>query len=78
MKLPVITQPTRITLNTATLIDNFFTNRISKIIDSAIIVEDISDHLPIMTWIEITPKLNVNPRVTKGGGCLPLPLRFYA
>jgi exonuclease III len=59
--LPVITQPTRITLNTATLIDNFFTNRTSKIIDSAIIVEDISDHLPIMTWIDITPKLNVNP-----------------
>jgi Reverse transcriptase (RNA-dependent DNA polymerase)/Endonuclease-reverse transcriptase len=46
--LPVITRPTRITPNSATLIDNIFTNAWAKIIDSSIIASDISDHLPIL------------------------------
>ena len=50
--LPIITQPARITQNTATLIDNLFTNRVSKVIESTILTEDIiiyiSDHLPIL------------------------------
>ena len=44
--LPVILKPTRITYDTATLIDNFYTsNRDSH--KSAILTIDISDHLPI-------------------------------
>ena len=45
--LPVIVKPTRITHDTATLIDNFYTsNKDSH--QSAILLSDISDHLPIL------------------------------
>jgi endonuclease/exonuclease/phosphatase family metal-dependent hydrolase len=57
---PIITKPTRITADTATLIDNIFTNNIENYIDSSlngIIFSDISDHLPIVyiyvIWIVI-------------------------
>ena len=45
--LPCITRPTRITKNSATLIDNIIvsTEYIGRI-DSKILIEDISDHLP--------------------------------
>src|SRR6218665_2944304 len=46
--LPAITKPTRITSHSLTLIDNLFTNAWLNIIDSSIVVYDISDHLPIM------------------------------
>ena len=45
--LPVILKPTRITHETATLIDNFYISDISHY-ESAIILSDISDHLPIL------------------------------
>ena len=44
--LPVIHKPTRITHDTATLIDNFYTTDTATH-KSAIILNDISDHLPI-------------------------------
>ena len=51
--LPSITRLTRITQQSATLIDNIF---ISKILqhnfDSAVIINDISDHLPIITMMK--------------------------
>ena len=43
----LITRPTRITSNTATLIDNIFTNDIDNCAASGLFVTDISDHLPI-------------------------------
>ena len=52
--LPSITKPTRITSNTSTLIDNILSNCISKMIDSFIIVTDISDHLPVMVRVNLT------------------------
>ena len=52
--LPLITKPTRITSTTSTLIDNIFTNSIFKISYSAIVVSDISDHLPIIAWADLT------------------------
>ena len=45
--VPLITRPTRITSNTATLIDNIFTNDIDNCAASGLFVTDISDHLPI-------------------------------
>src|ERR1043165_8156647 len=54
--LPLILQPTRITTTTATLIDNIFTNSPASVTNSAIIISDISDHLPVITWIENTSK----------------------
>src|SRR6218665_3702851 len=46
----VINCPTRVTDNTATLMDNIYTNFNSNIVNPAIIINDLSDHFPIMTW----------------------------
>lgn len=46
--LPIITKPTRITEYSSTLIDNIYTNAWQKLIESTIIITDISDHLPIL------------------------------
>ena len=43
---PLITKPTRVTSNTATLIDNIFTNS-SRNSFNGILLSDISDHIPI-------------------------------
>ena len=50
---PSITKPTRITSKSATLIDNIFTNsRHSQ--TSGIIMTDLSDHLPIFVFTDLT------------------------
>ena len=69
---PVILRPTRITEFTATLIDNIYTNGHSYMcnMDSCILVEDISDHLPILLYIDfyrmLTGKVNAHPKRTFG------------
>ena len=47
MFIPIITRSTRLTAHTATLIDNIFTNCLTQNITNGIIINDISDHLPI-------------------------------
>ena len=49
--LPKIDRPTRINKNSATLIDNIFTNVHQADIESGLWIADISDHLPIFTII---------------------------
>jgi hypothetical protein len=44
---PVIKRPTRITSHSATLIDNIFTSELKAQIESGILIDDLSDHLPI-------------------------------
>ena len=44
--LPIISKPTRITDNSASVIDNFFINEPCNF-ESGIIIYDISDHFPI-------------------------------
>lgn len=44
---PIITRPSRITTDSATLIDNIFTNVIDNSIVSGLLINDISDHLPV-------------------------------
>ena len=44
---PKITRPSRITAHSATLIDNILTNVLEDNIVSGLLVNDISDHLPI-------------------------------
>ena len=44
---PRITRPTRITSHSATLIDNIFTNDIDNNTVSGLLINDISDHLPV-------------------------------
>src|ERR1700733_9640988 len=68
--LPAILRPTRITDTSATLIDNIFTNLWPQIVNSALLVSDISDHLPIMIWYsnsssskQITPESSNSRRL---------------
>ena len=44
---PLITKPTRIARNNATLIDNIFTNEIQCITKSGVYICDVSDYLPV-------------------------------
>lgn len=46
---PKITRPSRITSHCATLIDNIFTNDIDNTTVSGLLINDISDHLPVFT-----------------------------
>ena len=46
---PLINKPTIITNHSATLIDNIFTNAFRISHCSGILVNDLSDHLPIFT-----------------------------
>ena len=46
---PLISRPTRITSNSASLIDNIFTNEPTNCAVSGLLFTDISDHLPIFT-----------------------------
>ena len=47
---PLIDKPTRITQQSATLIDNIFTNILPAAFHSGIIYSDVSDHLPIFVF----------------------------
>jgi hypothetical protein len=49
--LPLINKPTRINTESCTLIDNIFTNNV-KHFNSGILINDLSDHLPIFTILE--------------------------
>ncbi len=53
--LPSISKPTRITEHTATLIDNIFLNNLTDNIEvnSGLLLEDISDHLPIFCILNV-------------------------
>ena len=50
MFVPLIDKPTRITAHSATLIDNIFTNNLSDKALNCILVNDLSDHLPILSY----------------------------
>src|SRR6218665_1404699 len=62
--MPTILRPTRITAFSATLIDNIFTNCPNYNMDSCILIDDISDHLPIMLCIDLfrtTSRVSTTP-----------------
>ena len=50
---PLIMRPTRITKESATIIDNIFTNELQRISPSGLIINDLSDHLPIFQIVII-------------------------
>ena len=60
---PCICLPTRITSHSSTLIDNFFCNDPSYITSPAIIMHDISDHLPISIHIKLSDDLGKSMHV---------------
>ena len=60
--LPTITRPTRITQQSATVIDNIFTSKIlQRNFDSALIINDMLDHLPIVTLFKQTKITDKSP-----------------
>jgi exonuclease III len=50
----IIDKPTRVASNSATLIDNFFTNCVRYSVSAGIILNDLSDHYPIIMRLELT------------------------
>ena len=60
--LPTITQPTRITQQSATLIDNIFISEVLQCnFDSAILIHDMLDHLPTLALKKQTKITDKNP-----------------
>ena len=45
--IPLISNPTRLTSYSATLIDNIFTNNLSQNVLNGVVLNDLSDHLPV-------------------------------
>ena|SRR6218665_2977345 len=54
--LPVINQPTRIVSTVSTLVDTIFTNVPRSVVETVglIVVSDIYDHLPLLSWLNTT------------------------
>ena len=61
---PQITKPTRVTNNSATLIDNIFTNIHNSNILSGILLTDITDHFPIFHITELNHTIETRPQAT--------------
>ena len=62
---PLITRPTRITRDTKTLIDHIFITGLNSHKQSGIIINDISDHLPIYVVTKYIHKETLNKTCTK-------------
>ena len=59
---PTITRPTQITNHSATLVDNIFISEsLHRNFESCILIEDISDHLPLLAMLKQTRLLNTEP-----------------
>ena len=63
---PLISMPTRISDNSATLIDNIFTNVTENILQvSGVLITDISDHFPIFHIgcpVNLSKSKSINPK----------------
>ena len=59
---PLITRPTRITCQSKTLIDNIFTPDVKSNIQSGLLINDTSDHLPIFQMTDIGINGNKNKK----------------
>ena len=51
---PLIIKPTRITKESVTIIDNILTNELLRVTSSGLIINDLSDHLPICKICDYT------------------------
>ena len=60
---PIINVPTRISNSTATVLDHFWTNIIDLPVKSAVIVNPVSDHLPV--YINLGVQNSVTELVTE-------------
>ena len=62
---PLITKPSRITGHSATLIDNIFTNEAKHENISGLIINDITDHLPIFTIFKYKIKKHIDKSIVQ-------------
>ena len=63
-QIPSITRPTRITKSSATLIDNIFVpTTLSLVFNSYLLVDDMSDHLPIVTILRDVELFSKSKRI---------------
>ena len=61
---PIIMRPSRVTQKSATLIDNIFiSEKFQRDYDSALLVTDTSDHLPIMCLLKQTKIIDKSPLI---------------
>ena len=65
--VPLFTRPTRVTADSATLIDNIFTNNINDFSHSTqgILVKDISDHYPVFHINKSIPSSDIDMYIYK-------------
>ena len=61
---PLIDRPTRITRDSASILDNIFTNVLNKQIKSGIFVNDITDHYPVFHVTDVLELQNNTPDFT--------------
>lgn len=61
---PVLTKPSRITSHSPTLIDNIFTNHLENNMVSGLLMNDISDHLPVCVIYECDCRRNKDINMT--------------
>ena len=62
---PLITKPSRITETSATLIDHIFTNSLENSIISGLVINDVSDHLPVFATFDCQMKRNTSENVDR-------------
>lgn len=60
---PMITKPTRISANRASLIDNIYSNTLEKNSYSGIIYDDLSDHFPVFGVVK--NRINIKHSISK-------------
>ena len=64
--LLTITRPSRITKNSATLVDNILVSEVrQRSFDSCLIIDDMSDHLPTLTLLKQTRLTDKSPLIFK-------------
>ena len=61
----IVSRPTRITENSATLIDHVFSNNIESALSCNILTLDLSDHLAIHTKILLNSNTNLSQKTSK-------------
>ena len=61
---PAISKATRIQKQSETLLDNIFINNISGYKSSGIIIQDLSDHLPIFLSMNLGKNTSINKKKT--------------
>ena len=63
--VPLIHCPTRITMNSSTLLDHIYTNKVQNNISNYILLHDIGDHLPVAMTANLSATRSTNRTATR-------------